>query len=350
MKIGVVGYGTGGRHFHTPFIAAAQGCSLAGIVARADKTIAAVRKDWPDVPIFASLGEMIAAGVCDAVTITTPPHTRRDLVLEAISVGLHVIADKPFAPDYQSAMDLGRAADKAGVALGVYQNRRFDADMQTLRKLVLDGRLGKVWRVHSRMDQNSPETIEAGPTGGLLRDLGSHVVDQMIYLLGPVTAVDAQMDTVEMAEGPTDVSFTITLRHASGAHSHLSASKLNYLEAREFRAYGDKGSYQSLTTDVQAQDIFAGKRPAEDPETWGYEPEANWGLLRTAQGEEIIPSEQGRYHDYYAAFARAVATGTDLPVTAWQGARTLAVLDAACRSANEARTVQIPEIVGDENV
>lgn len=346
MRIGVVGYGTGGRHFHVPFIAAAKGCTLAGIVARAGKTVAAVREDWPDMPIFASLTDMIAAGVCDAVTVTTPPQTRRALVLEAIAAGLHVIADKPFAPDYQSAMDLGRAADEAGVSLGVYQNRRFDADMQTLRKLVLDGRLGTVWRVHSRMDQNSAETVEAGPTGGLLRDLGSHVVDQMIYLLGTVAAVDAQMDMVKMAEGSTDVSFTITLHHENRAHCHLSASKVNYLDAREFRAYGDKGSYQSLTTDVQAQDIFAGKRPADNPQAWGYEPEENWGLLRTARGEEIIPSEQGRYHDYYEAFAKAVETGTAPPVTAQQAACTLAVLDAARRSAQQGRTVTITEIIG----
>ncbi|MGB0905157.1 MAG: Gfo/Idh/MocA family protein, partial [Mangrovicoccus sp.] len=102
MRIGVVGYGTGGRHFHTPFIAAAKGCSLAGIVARAEKTIAAVREDWPDTPIFSSLSEMIAAGVCDAVTITTPPQTRRALVLEAIEAGLDIIADKPFAPNYEA--------------------------------------------------------------------------------------------------------------------------------------------------------------------------------------------------------------------------------------------------------
>ncbi len=347
MKIGVVGYGTGGQHFHTPFIAAAKGCELAGIVARAEKTVAKVRSDWPDTPIFASLTDMIDAGVCDAVTITTPPHTRRELVLEAISAGLHVIADKPFAPDYDSAIALGQAAEKAGVTLGVYQNRRFDADMQTLRKLVLDDRLGKVWRVHSRMDQNSPETIEAGPTGGMLRDIGSHVVDQMIYLLGPVSSVDAQMDMFDLPAGPTDVSFTLTLRHESGAHSHLSSSKMNYLDAREFRAYGEKGSYQSLTTDVQAQDIFAGKRPTDDLAAWGYEPKENWGILRDADGEHIIPSEQGRYHDYYEAFETAVRTGVAPPVTATQGARTLAVLDAARLSAQENRTVRLDEIIKD---
>lgn len=340
LRIGVVGYGTGGQHFHTPYIAAAEGCALAGIVARAEATVAKARADWPDVPIFLSLTAMIEAGVCDAVTVTTPPQTRRALVLEAIEDGLHVIADKPFAPDYQGAMELDAAAKARGVTLGVYQNRRFDADLQTLRKVITDGRIGKVWRIHSRMVQDSPETLEAGPTGGLLRDLGSHVVDQMVYLLGPVSSAFATMDIVDFPEGPTNACFTLTLTHKSGAHSHLSASKLNHMEARELRAYGELGSYLSQTIDVQAQDIFAGKRPADDLAAWGYEPEANWGQLLTADGAETVPSEQGRYHDYYAAFAAAVRDGTPPPVTAETGARILAILDAARQSAAEGRSIE----------
>lgn len=339
LRIGVVGYGTGGQHFHTPFIAAAEGCELTGIVARAEATIAKARADWPEVAIYPSLTAMIEAGVCDAVTITTPPETRRDLVLEAIAAGLHVIADKPFAPDYRGGMELDAAAKAKGVTLGVYQNRRFDADLQTLKKVIGDGRLGRIWRIHSRMDQDGAHTLEPGPSGGLLRDLGSHVVDQMIYLLGPVASVDAQLDIVDLPEGPTDASFTITLRHENGAHSHVSASKLNHIDARELRAYGDAGCYVSQTTDIQAQDIFAGKRPAGDLAAWGYEPEANWGTLFTASGAERIPSEQGRYHDYYAAFARAIRDSTPPPVTAGTGARTLAVLDAARQSAAEGRSI-----------
>ena len=136
LRIGVVGYGTGGQHFHTPFIEAAEGCALAGIVARAEATVAKARADWPDTPVFPSLTAMIEAGVCDAVTVTTPPQTRRALVLEAIEAGLHVIADKPFAPNYEGAMELDAAAKAKGVTLSVFQNRRLDADIQTLKKVM----------------------------------------------------------------------------------------------------------------------------------------------------------------------------------------------------------------------
>lgn len=346
IRLGVVGYGTGGRHFHVPFIQAAEGVELAGVVARSPGTVGAVQADLPGVPIYPSLTAMLDAGV-DAVTITTPPATRRDLVMEAVEARLHVIADKPFAPSSADAQALADAARAKGVTLAVYHNRRWDSDIRTLAKVMQDGGVGTPWRLHSRMDFDDPATLEAGPEGGLLRDLGSHVVDQAVWLLGPVTTVDAQLDMVNLAEGPTDAGFTLTLRHESGAHSHISASKLNRLHCRELRLYGSNGSYVSQATDVQAQDIFAGHRPADDLEGWGHEPESHWGILRNDQGERPVPSEPGRYHAFYEAFARAVRDGTPPPVTAEEAVKVLAVLDAARLSATEGRSVALTEIEGE---
>lgn len=338
MRLGLVGYGVGGRYFHAPYVMAADGVELVGIVARAEKTIAVIKADFPTIPIYSSLSEMILAGV-DAVTITTPPQTRKELVLEAAEAGVHVIADKPFAPDVQGGRELQMAASDAGITLGVFHNRRYDTDIQTLKKLIDCGRLGKIWRVHSRMDQNDPSTVEAGESGGLLRDLGSHLVDQILWLLGPVKSVDAQLDYIELPEGRTVAGFTITLLHKSGVHSHLSASKLNCIEQREFRVYAENGSYVSDYSDVQAKAIFNGKRPVSDLSGWGFEAEQNWGTLGTSDGFEKIPSEQGRYHDYYSLFAAAVKAGSPPPVTVDEAIETLEVIDAAYRSAQTGTTV-----------
>lgn len=339
MRIGLVGYGNGGRNFHAPFIEAAKGVELTGVVARASATKENVHKDFPDVAIFSSLGEMIASGTVDAVTVTTPPHTRRELVLEAIDSGLHVVADKPFAPDAAGARELADAANAKGVLLGVYQNRRFDSDFLTLRKLIQSGRIGDIWRLHSRYDLDEPGTIEVGPTGGVLRDLGSHIVDQALNLLGPPSTVFGQLEIVDMPEGPTDAGFTMTIIHENGARSLVSASKLNRIRERTFRVYGSGGSYVSSSTDAQEVALHLGKRPIHDLVGWGYEPESNWGTLRTGTGEEHVPSEQGRYHDYYEAFARAASEGGEAPATATQGAMTLSVLDAVRESSTTGKSI-----------
>lgn len=337
-RIGVVGYGVGGKFFHAPFIDAAEGVELAGIVARSGSKRAEVEADYPGLPVYGSLAEMLDAGV-DAVTITTPPHTRRELVLQAIAAGVHVVADKPFAPTAEAAQELVAAAKAAGVVLNVYHNRRRDADILTLAGVLSSGELGEPWRVHSIMDQDSEDTLEVGTRGGLLRDLGSHLVDQMLWLLGPATRVHARLDWTDRRGEPTDCGFFITLTHASGALSTVSATKLNHSTTRELRAYGSKGSYIASGADVQAQALFAGLRPAADPETWGIDTPENEGTLALSASSRRIPSAQGNYATFYEEFARAIRGEGPQPVPAEEGVRTLEVLDAARRSDAEQRVV-----------
>ncbi len=218
IRIGLVGYGAGGRHFHATFIVAAKGVELAGGAARATRTVAKVEADLPAVPIYPSLSAMLAAGV-DAVTITTPPETRRGIGARSHSGGC---ARGRRQAIRAAGRELDAAAKAKGMVLRVFHNRRMDADVRTLKKVLDEGRLGKLWRLHSRMDLDDPLTLEAGPTGGLLRDLGSHLVDQMLWLLEPVLSVDAQIDMVERPQGPTDAGFVLTLRHARRTRGILS--------------------------------------------------------------------------------------------------------------------------------
>jgi predicted dehydrogenase len=320
MRLGVVGYGVGGRFFHTPFIEAAEGVELAGVVTRSAQRRALVEQDWPGVPTYDTLTALLESGV-DAVTITTPPETRRALVLESLAADVHVLADKPFAPSAEAAQQLARTAKDAGVILNVFHNRRWDADIRTLAAVLAGGWLGDLWRVHTRFDLDQPHLLEPGPGGGLLRDLGSHVVDQMLWLLGPVQAVTAHLDWVDLPEGRTDAGFVVDLLHASGVRSYVESSKLNHVAERRLRALGSAGSYQVTSTDVQAQAALAGSRPAE----------------------ETVPSEQGRYHDLYTQFAAAVRGEAPEPVPAAEGVRTLAILDAARSSALRGLTVEVED-------
>jgi predicted dehydrogenase len=340
MRLGLVGYGAGGRLFHAPYIEAAQGVELVGVVTTSEHRRTQLVHDRPGTPVYDSLADMIAAGV-DAVTVTTPPETRRDLVLEALAAGLHVVADKPFAPNAIAAQELADAARAAERLLAVFHNRRWDADVRTVRALLDSGRLGDLWRVESRFELDEPQSLDAGPDGGLLRDLGTHLVDQMIWLLGPVSSVYAELDEIDLPAGRTDAGFAISLRHASGVRSRVAAGKLNHVVEKSWRVYGSAGGYRSSGTDVQTQAILAGRRPADEGAAWGYEDESRWGLLETADGSHPVASERGAYQDYYTAFAAAVRGEGPLPVTAEEGVALLAVLDAARISATQGRVVQL---------
>lgn len=340
MRLGLVGYGLGGRYFHAPFIAAAQGVELAGVVTRSPERRAELAADFPDVPAYDSLADLLAAGV-DAVTITTPPQTRRELVLQAVAAGVATVADKPFAPDADSGRELVAAAKEACVPLNVFHNRRWDADIRTLAAVLEGGELGALWGVESRMDQDNAATLEVGPDAGLLRDLGSHLVDQMIWLLGPVQTVYAELDYVEPGGQRTDCRFTVSLAHRGGVRSRVAASKINHLEGRELRAVGSAGSYVAHSTDVQAQAVFAGRRPVDEGSSWGYDAPEHWGTLHTAAGSVPVPSRQGAYQDYYTRFAAALRDEADFPVPAEEALHTLEVLDAARVSAAQNRVVDL---------
>lgn len=339
-RIGVVGYGAGGHFFHTPFIQAVPGWELAGVVTRSADRRALLAAEAPGVPAFDSLDALIDAGV-DAVVITTPPETRRDLVLRALERGVHTVADKPFAPDAAAGRQLADAAARSGRILTVFHNRRFDTDLQTLRGIIDSGDLGDVWRVNSRFDLDDPDTLETGPAHGLLRDLGAHLVDQMTFLFGRVSRVDAHLDLTHIDGVEVDCGFVVNMLHTNGIYSTVSSSKINHLQDRELIAYGSAGSYVSAMSDVQVRQLFGGLRPATLGSGWGVEEPSRWGTLRTAAGSRTVPSSVGDYTRYYEQLLRAVRGEGAPPVLLAEAIHTLEILDAARQSATEDHSVTL---------
>lgn len=196
MRIGLVGYGHGGRFFHAPLLSSLPGVKFAGVVTRSPERRQLLAAEYPHVPAFDSIGQLAEAGV-DALVISTPLKGRPALVLDAIEHGIAVVSDKPFAADAQQAQTLITMAERQEVPLSVYQNRRWDSDFLTVRKLIDSGALGQVVRFESRVERYSPQSVNNGSGGGFLRDLGSHLVDQALLLFGPVAQVYAEIEYSE---------------------------------------------------------------------------------------------------------------------------------------------------------
>lgn len=340
IRIGLVGYGVGGQLFHAPYLRASEECELVAVVARSDRAVHAAREDNPDAAILPSLDAMLDIGI-DAVVISTPPETRRDLVLSALDRGVAVVADKPFAPTADDAQFLVDRARERGILLNVFHNRRRDTDIVTAQGVIAGGSLGTLRGLDLRLDLDEPGSLEAGPSGGLLRDLGSHVVDQALLLLGPARTVTARLGWIDLPDGRTDARFAIGIEHTSGAHSRISASKLDHLTSKEIRLFGDDGSYVSDFSDVQIAALRRGVQPSDGRSSWGYEESARWGTLHTAAGDSIVPSAQGDYTTHYDEFAHAVAHGGAGPVPAEEAVAVLRVLDAVIVSDLEGRSVAV---------
>src|SRR3954463_13660217 len=285
-RIGLAGYGFGGRIFHAPLIAAADGAELAGVVTRSPERRAEVAADHPGVPVFDSLAALREAGA-DAVAISTPAQTHIPLLLEAVSLGLAVVCDKPFALSAAQAREAVEAAEAAGVVLSVYQNRRWDSDFLTVRRLLNAGELGEVTLFESAFERYGPDEPVPAAGAGILRDFGAHLVDQALVLFGPVSRVYGELG----GAGPLEERFFAVLEHRGGMTSHLSGDWVQGAPAPRFRVRGSAGAYVVWGMAGREPALIAGRSPAT--EEWFHEPEERWGRLQRGDASEPVRSERG---------------------------------------------------------
>ncbi|MFJ4004132.1 Gfo/Idh/MocA family oxidoreductase [Streptomyces sp. NPDC090023] len=352
LRVGLIGYGLAGSVFHAPLIAATDGLVLDTVVTSNPERQEQARAEFPDVRVAATPEELLErAGELDLIVIASPNKTHVPLATAAIKAGLPVVVDKPISGTAAEARELAALADEHGVLLSVFQNRRWDNDFLTLRKLVADGDLGDVWRFESRFERWRPqlkggwrESGDPAEIGGLLYDLGSHVVDQALVLFGPVTEVYAEA-VVRRDGAETDDDTFLALTHASGVRSHLYVSAATAQLGPRFRVLGSRAGFVKYGLDPQEAALRDGDRPGTEA-AWGVEEESLWGRLGAGEspvtgGGTAVETLPGDYPAYYAAVAAAVRGTGPNPVTALEAAETLDVLEAARRSARDKVTVTL---------
>jgi len=338
VRFGLVGYGFGGRYFHAPLLAAAAECSLLGVVTTSAERRELLAAEHPGVGTFDSLEALAAAGA-EAVAISTPADTHSALTDAALDLGLAVVCDKPFALDAAAARASVARAERHGLVLAPYQNRRWDSDFLTVRSLVDRGELGTVTRFESRFERFTPEPGPAPSGGGTLLDFGAHLVDQALVLLGPVTGVYAEW---RVRESGLDDDVFVALTHANGARSHLAGSWSEGAPGARFRVTGTTGSYVvGGPMDGQEAALIAGHTPATLGAGWGAEPPERWGRVQRGDEQETVPTLPGAWSTFYPAFAAAVRGTGAVPVDPVDAVASLTVLDAARRSATRGEVVQL---------
>src|SRR4029077_14639571 len=274
----------------------------------------------------------------DFVVVAAPNGAHVDLTRRALDAGLPVVVDKRLAPPAAEARSLVEEARRLGVLLTVFMNRRWDSDQLTLRRLLGERKLGEVLHYESRFERWRPalserkawrevSSPEAG--GGVLLDLGSHLVDQALVLFGGVAQVYAEG---ESRRGGADDDVFLALEHRSGARSHLWASLLAAAPGPRLRVLGDRAAYVVAEVDGQEDALRSGARPGGD-EAWGVEPPDRWGQLVTEERSEAIASERGNWPRFYIELERGGGEGSGPPVDPWDAVPGLRVFAPARRSA-----------------
>ncbi|MFI9407718.1 Gfo/Idh/MocA family oxidoreductase [Nocardia sp. NPDC052316] len=345
LQVAVLGYGLAGSVFHAPLIAADPRMRVAVVVTSSAERKAQAEREHPGVRVVATADELFAdlTGI-DLVVIATPNRTHAPLAGQALEAGLPVVVDKPFAVSVAEAEDLVERAEQAGLALTVFQNRRWDGDFLTVRALAEAGRLGQVRRFESRFERWRPvpkggwrEVGDAADGAGLLFDLGSHLIDQALTLFGPVRSVYCELDQ-RRAGVQTDDDAFLALTHGSGVRSHLWMSAVAPQLGPRFRVLGSQAGYVSYGLDPQESALRAGRRP-DDGKPWGTVESEHWGVFGAEPAVEPVPTIAGDYPAFYAALAAALLDGGPVPVDPRDAVATLRVLESARRSAADGEVV-----------
>jgi len=346
IRVALLGYGLAGAVFHAPLIAAVDGLELSAIVTRDSKRRAQAERDFPDAELLESDDQVWARpGDFELVVVAAPNRVHVPLARAAIEAGIAVVVDKPLAAGTSEAKELVDAARANHVLLTVFQNRRWDGDFLTASRLIGEQALGRVFRFESRFDRWRPELSGgwrelAAPeeAGGLLFDLGSHLVDQALTLFGPARRVYAELDVQRPGATVDDDSF-VALTHVTGVRSHLWMSSVAAQAAPRLRVLGDRAAYVKSGLDVQEQALEQGLRPGQPG--WGEEPEERWGLLGAGDRVERVRTEPGAYQRFYEGVAASLREGAPPPVDPEDAVSVLEVLDAARTSAAEGRVVDV---------
>ena len=346
LRVGLIGFGLGGAVFHAPLIAATRGLRLKAVVTSDPERARQVELQYPDVTVFDNVGRLWEHREdFDLVVVASPNRTHVPLALAALAAGLHVVVDKPLAATADDGRRLIEEAGRCGLLLTPFHNRRWDGDFLTVRGLLTRGELGRVLRFESRFERWRPQpktgwrqSGEPGEAGGLLYDLGSHLIDQALVLFGPARSVYAELDPFYEGSETDNDSF-ISLTHDGGVRSHLWMSIAAAQVGSRFRVLGSDAAYTKFGMDVQEEALQLGGRPGEPG--WGEEEESHWGMLGAGEVLRPVRTEPGSYQRFYEGVVAAIREGAPPPVEPADAVAVLEVIEAARLSHAEGQTVKL---------
>lgn len=319
ISAGLMAYGMSGKVFHGPFINVHPGFALRAVTERHHKS---ADKDYPGVISYDSTEELLADENIDLIVINTPNFTHFDYAIQALNAGKHILVEKPFAASSAEAKEIFELAKKLNKQVFVYQNRRWDSDFSSVKKIIAGGELGKLTEVHFRFDRYKAAISEKSfkeellAATGLQYDLGPHLLDQVLGLFGkPISFHKILGKNREHTK--VDDYFSIQLTYPDNVFVFVHANMMVTDVQPAFVVHGTKGSFIKERADVQEEQLLRGIKPNEPG--FGIEARGKEGKLTLidANGERtvtMVPSETASYLPLFESIYQSLVNKKPFPV------------------------------------
>jgi len=315
---GILSYGMSGRVFHAPFIHTHPEFQLYAVVERSVKK--AVER-YPNVISYDNVVQLVDDPQVELIIVNTPNYLHYEHTKLALEAGKHVLVEKPFAATPEQAKELFELGKKNNCKVMVYQNRRWDSDFQTVKKIVQDGVLGNLIECHFRFDRYRKEISvkkfkeEPFPASGLSFDLGPHLLDQVISLFGKPLAWAKTTGTYR-PDSKVDDYLHVHLQYPQEVNVFVTASLQTVKPLPSFVLHGTKGTFTKQRTDVQEEQLEKAILPTDWE--YGIEPDGAEGVLSLMTGEGIetqhFTALKGNYVRLFDAVYECIRLNEEFPI------------------------------------
>ncbi|SHG58186.1 1,5-anhydro-D-fructose reductase (1,5-anhydro-D-mannitol-forming) [Fodinibius roseus] len=325
LKFGVIGAGGFADSRSIPAFQQAKQFSLEAVHSRSESKAAKLARKHKASKYYTDIDELVKDADIDVVYVATPVYLHEEHTIKALRQKKHVLCEKPMALDVASCRCMVDAAKEAGVQLGLHFHMRSHPGLQSIKRMIEAGNLGKVHMIRTQIHFLYPpnDTWRYKPEkggGGVMMDVGSHCLDLLRFLGGEITQITSRME--KRMDGEADDTAIAIARYSDGKmgiteNSFAIPNRENMLEI-----YGSKAS-------------IIGKRalgPFTDPEF----------RFISDSGEKIINIKwENLYTKNIKRFIDSILGKGDMPATGEDGLLNTKLLKAAYRSNNNDKTIRI---------
>jgi predicted dehydrogenase len=228
----------------------------------------------------------------------------------------------------------------------VYQNRRWDGDFKTVQQVVYNGYLGEILEFEAHFDRFAPGARRSAwrdeplPAGGVLYDLGSHLIDQALVLFGLPHAVFAVIRS-QRPGSKVDDYFEVNLYYEK-IKVTLKASVFVKEQGPRYILHGTKGSFIKYGIDPQEELLKEGLMPILPG--WGKEDPDYWGVLNAEMhGQQFygnIETEPGNYMGFYDNVYEVITKGVEQAVHPEEARNVIRIIELAFESQSARKIIE----------
>ena len=340
----LLSFGMSGEVFHAPLLSFHPGFRMKTILQRKSESS---KQYYPSVNVVRNFDEILNDPQIDLVIVNTPNETHFDYTSKALEAGKHVVVEKPFTNTTQEAQQLITLAKKKNKVLSVFQSRRWDGAFMTLKKIIASGALGKIVEYEAHYDRfrnyiaANTWKEEPGPGSGILYNLGSHMLDQVLVLFGKPEWVHA-LTGIQRPGGKVEDYYDLRLEYI-GLNVIVKSSYLVREPGPFYIVHGVNGSFVKYGIDPQEEALKLHQIPGT--QGWGTESEKFWGKLNTdidgLHYEGKIETLPGNYMGFYQNIFETIREGKELAVKPEQAMQVIQLIEAALKSNKERKAVRM---------